>query len=133
MGEEKWTEYQQQRKQAKAKLWRAKNCDKVIEHRRRLKKKLVEYKGGKCEDCGFDMAYMSCYDFHHRDPDQKDFQIGGSTKSLEKLKAEVDKCQLLCKMCHAIVHEKLYDEQRAKTREAYLDILGSPNGMAADC
>ena len=69
----------------------------------RAKQKLVEYKGGKCEKCG----YNRCIDnltFHHLDPSKKDFQISGASKSFETLKKETDKCQMLCRNCHGEVH-----------------------------
>jgi len=71
----------------------------VVERRRQKKIKLVEFKGGKCERCG----YSKCIDalhFHH--PDEKNFTISSHMdKSLELLIEEVKKCQLLCANCHA--------------------------------
>lgn len=44
-------------------------------------------------------------DFHHRDPNQKDFGIGtGHTRAWEKVKAELDKCILVCRNCHGEIH-----------------------------
>ena len=80
---------------------------KKKEYRVNVKKKSVEYKGGKCIICGYNKHY-SALDFHHRNPKDKDFQISGGTKSFENLKKELDKCDLLCKNCHAEVHSKLY-------------------------
>jgi hypothetical protein len=121
MGEVAWTEYQKQRKNEKAKVWAARNVQKVIDWRRRTKEKLVAYKGGKCEICGYNKPFMSCYDFPHKNPKQKEFGIGGKglTRSLEKLKKEVDKCLLLCRNCHGEIHDKEYAEQRTKTTERY--------------
>ena len=47
-----------------------------------LKIKVVEYKGGKCEVCGYDKNY-AVLEFHHLDPSQKDFGISqnGNTRS----------------------------------------------------
>lgn len=45
--------------------------------------------------------------FHHKDPNEKDFELGDSCRfSLEKLKKEVDKCQLLCANCHQGLHSE---------------------------
>lgn len=65
----------------------------------------VAYKGGACERC----AYSKCveaFDFHHRDPAQKDFAVSaeGVTRSWEKLRIEIDKCALLCANCHRELH-----------------------------
>ena len=80
----------------------------VVSWRQRTKKKLVEYKGGKCQLCGYNKCIRSLI-FHHRDPNEKDFGITGKTISFDKLKIEVDKCDLLCANCHGEEHEKLED------------------------
>ena len=64
----------------------------------------VDYLGGKCEQCSFD-KHPSAMDIHHVDPSSKD--PGFSTMrywNRDKIKAELDKCILLCKNCHAILH-----------------------------
>lgn len=121
MGETKWAEYQKERKNSKAMTWRARNVQKVVDWRRRTKEKLITYKGGKCQKCGYDKSCPSAFDFHHRDPTMKEFGIGskGSTRSFEKLKAEADKCDLLCCRCHAEVHESEYTQQREETKKRY--------------
>ena len=45
--------------------------------------------------------------FHHLDPAQKDFglSVRGLTRSWEKMRAELDKCVLLCANCHSEVHD----------------------------
>ena len=58
--------------------------------RQRLKEKLVEYKGGKCEICGYDKC-VAALDFHHTDSSQKDFNISDGVKSFEKAKKEAEK------------------------------------------
>lgn len=77
----------------------------VTIRQQQLKKLCVAYKGGKCESCGYDKCYASM-DFHHRDPDQKDFSISSTSKTKwsEKLKLELDKCSLLCSNCHRELH-----------------------------
>lgn len=95
--------------------YRAKNSEKVVNWRRRVKQKLIIYKGGKCEICGYIKPFPSVYDFHHKDPNKKDFSISGKTWSFEKLKTEVDKCMLLCKNCHFEIHDKENAEKRNNT------------------
>lgn len=75
---------------------------------KRYKQLLVEYKGGKCQICGYNKC-VQAMDFHHIDPNIKSFQISGGTKSLNKLKQEVDKCILLCSNCHRELHAGLID------------------------
>jgi len=80
----------------------------ISEHRRRRKKALVEYKGGKCERCGYD-RYIGALGFHHIDPSTKSFSLSssGTTKSWERDKAEVDKCILVCYNCHLEIHAEM--------------------------
>ncbi len=79
----------------------------MSEWRKEAKLALIIYKGGKCQKCGIENDCPAIYDFHHKDPSKKDFCISGSVRSLDKMKEEVDKCDMLCKNCHAIVHWKL--------------------------
>ena len=87
---------------------RCKNRYYVTKRRKDLKKALVEYKGGKCEKCGYNKC-IAAMDFHHKDPKEKEFGLSqkGLTKSLEVLKKEADKCLLLCANCHRETHESL--------------------------
>lgn len=97
MGEEAWEAHQ-----------RARRVRKVVEHRRKLKWRLVEYAGGKCQKCGYKKKIPGAYAFHHKDPDEKDLGLAKNYgKSIETLRREVDKCDLLCVRCHAEVHHKL--------------------------
>lgn len=82
------------------------NSKNVTNWRRRRKEELVEYKGGKCEKCGYNKS-IRALEFHHLDPTQKDFGIGGSNYSIERLKDEVDKCIMVCSNCHSEIHDEL--------------------------
>ena len=79
--------------------------DAVSRKRRKIKQQLVEYKGNKCEICGYDKC-IAALEFHHKDYTEKDFSISnkGSTYGIEKAKKEVDKCLLLCSNCHKELH-----------------------------
>ncbi len=75
---------------------------------RGLKRKLelIESRGGKCEVCGYDKN-IAALEFHHINPDEKEFQLDMrhlSNTSLERLQNEVNKCQLLCANCHREAH-----------------------------
>ncbi len=70
---------------------------------RTIKKQCVEYKGGKCEHCGYN-KYLGSIDFHHRDPSEKKYGISNCTKSFEDQKGELDKCNCICKNCHRKEH-----------------------------
>jgi len=77
----------------------------VDRRRKELKQKAIDYLGGKCKICGY-YKCIRALDFHHKDPTTKDFGISksGYTRSWEKVKAELDKCILLCCRCHKEVH-----------------------------
>jgi hypothetical protein len=71
---------------------------------REKKQKARDLLGGKCLACGF-CKYQVSLDIHHLDPTTKDpnFQtMRGWTWT--KIMAELKKCILLCRNCHAAVH-----------------------------
>lgn len=50
-------------------------------------------------------SHPACLDFHHRDPSQKISGVARMTShSWENLLAEVEKCDVVCKNCHAKIH-----------------------------
>jgi predicted HNH restriction endonuclease len=100
MGEEAWAIYQKERKNAKAKRY----ADMHPEKKDRRKQSVVSARNKK-------KRLLVEYDFHHKDPNEKDFGISspsGYGKSMTEVKLEVDKCLLLCRNCHAIEHDRLY-------------------------
>ena len=86
----------------------------VQKRRDKIKQMAVEYKGGKCERCEYNNC-LSAMDFHHLDPNEKDFGLAKNrlTRSWEAVKAELDKCILVCCRCH----RELHDEQRSVAKE----------------
>jgi hypothetical protein len=87
---------------------RVANIKGVTEWRRRTKIKAVEYKGGKCARCGYNKS-LRALQFHHRDPNEKDFMISRpNPRTWEKVKVELDKCDLVCGNCHSEIHDELY-------------------------
>lgn len=83
-------------------------CRSCVTNRRRFekKKRAVEYLGGKCVDCGYD-RYIEALEFDHIDPSKKDFTISGNhCVSWERIKEELDKCELRCANCHRERHAR---------------------------
>lgn len=81
----------------------------VKNHRKRRKELLVKLLGGSCSICKYDKC-MSALEFHHVDPNQKEFSIGAARanpKSLESLINELNKCILVCSNCHKEIHARL--------------------------
>lgn len=79
----------------------ATRCGKcgVQQWRKNKKLKAIEYKGGKCEICGYNKC-NAALDFHHLDRNTKEFEIGNNTYSWERNVKELDKCILVCANCH---------------------------------
>lgn len=79
------------------------------QHRKIVKKFLVDLKGGKCSVCSYDKC-IDALVFHHINPEEKDFEIGRANSSrftIEQMTKEVEKCQLLCFNCHAELHANI--------------------------
>ena len=81
-------------------------CEKIVNilRFRKIKQTFVDYKGGKCERCGYSKC-LGSLDFHHKDPQEKDpnYRLMKNWP-LKRVKAELDKCSLLCGNCHNEVH-----------------------------
>lgn len=65
----------------------------------------LEYLGGACLCCG-DLLERHLMEFHHvPGRGERSFGIGSSLHcKWETLKSELDKCQLLCVICHKDLH-----------------------------
>jgi len=78
--------------------------ESVMRRRKFVKETLVAEAGGRCALCGYD-RYLGALEFHHVDPSMKEFSVSrdGVTRSLDRARAEAQKCVLLCATCHAEV------------------------------
>lgn len=85
------------------------NNKHTIGRQRKVKQFLIDYKGGRCQHCGYNEC-AAAFDFHHLDPSAKDFNISRlGTRSIKSDKMslvlkEIDKCLLLCSNCHRKLH-----------------------------
>lgn len=71
----------------------------------KAREKYQEYKATlSCNVCG--ESEPCCLDFHHRDPETKDFTLSKASAgmSLKRIKEEIEKCVVLCSNCHRKVH-----------------------------
>lgn len=77
----------------------------VAKRRKKLKAMAIVYKGGKCVICGYNRC-VNALDFHHLNPDEKGFglSVKGLTRAWSRIKAETDKCVLICANCHREIH-----------------------------
>jgi hypothetical protein len=85
---------------------------KLEQHKKWLlenKIKAIEYKGGKCNMCGYNKC-TSALEFHHLDPSIKEYNKDSRglnrRRSFENSKIELDKCILVCANCHREIHYK---------------------------
>jgi len=95
---------------------------KAVDKRRKLlKKKAVDYKGGRCISCGYDRC-IQALEFHHVDLAKKDFGVSakGYTRSWKKVQQELDRCILVCANCHREIHAGI----RQLSRESGIEKRG---------
>ncbi|WP_133470545.1 HNH endonuclease [Paraglaciecola marina] len=78
------------------------------------KEQQYKYKGNRCSICGMTVQEMvsrygtfsRMFELHHIDPDKKDSNYNNLIKQNLSAKQldEIDKCILLCRVCHGVVH-----------------------------
>ena len=86
------------------------SCQNMRKRNRKkvFKKKCIDYlnpSGKCCVKCGY-KKYIGALDFHHKDPNKKDFGISNTPtlRLSDIVKNELDKCVLLCSNCHRYEH-----------------------------
>jgi len=80
----------------------------VTKRRQQLREKLILYKGGQCQICGY-KKYNGALECHHINNHSKLFGLSakGLTRSWNAIKKEADKCLLVCSNCHKEIHAKI--------------------------
>lgn len=86
---------------------------------RGLKRKLhlIDLRGSCCEKCGYNKNLAS-FDFHHKDPTEKESELDMRTLSNSTMKwilEEFEKCTVLCANCHREVHNPDLDVTMARS------------------
>lgn len=93
-----------------------KKCQYIF---KKIKNKLFcfNFKGGACNDCGWKPACLedlACLDFHHIDPSTKDYEISEiESASFKTIQIELEKCIMLCAICHRKKHVTKYNPEIA--------------------
>ena len=83
---------------------RTKMTSQKLDRSRRRKRECIEYLGGSCISCGYSKC-SKALTFHHRVPEDKEFSISERVDApWDVVKAELDKCVLLCFNCHMEEH-----------------------------
>ncbi len=86
------------------------NKSKILAQSKKDKNKkrkwFEEFKSSlKCLKCGED--HPACLEFHHKDSSQKEFSISSyQGRGRDRLRAEIEKCEMLCSNCHKKLHWK---------------------------
>jgi hypothetical protein len=76
----------------------------VVQRGREMRKRIVEFLGGRCRICGYHRC-IEAFDVHHPDPKKKDPNFRHVRGwSWDRVEREIRRCILLCKNCHAEVH-----------------------------
>lgn len=93
--------------------------------RKDVKKRMVEYKGGKCSACGYNKCF-GALTFHHLDSSEKELRLGDAhCRKWEVIVKELDKCILLCSNCHAELHYAEAEERHDARKTAATARFGS--------
>ena len=90
--------------------------------RYRVRMAAVKRLGGKCRRCGWSGPAVG-FDFHHRSG-KKEFNISHvANKSWTTVKRELDKCELLCAVCHRLEYSSYEDPKLRREIENYQGTL----------
>lgn len=87
-----------------------KNKEYYLEKNRRCRERSIEWynefkKTLECKECG--ERHISCLEFHHRNPEEKEFCVSLFIRqniSIKRVKEEIEKCDVLCSNCHRKLH-----------------------------
>jgi hypothetical protein len=104
---EKMREYQREWQKKNRHRYKKRINEYNAERKRKATKYVRELKqNSKCEICGEDRWY--CLDFHHKDgKDNTNDSISrmlNTRRSLKTIKAEIEKCIIVCSNCHREIH-----------------------------
>lgn len=111
----------------------SKGYEYVKNSRHNLKRRLLYIMGDKCCLCGYNKA-TTALEFHHINPEEKDFTISANANTgFEKSAEELRKCILVCANCHREIHEGLIKEELISSfdEEKYKEISQEVQDMKA--
>lgn len=91
--------------------WYRSNKEQSRERKERRRRRLVrwvyEYKRDNCQCLRCGESDPACLDFHHAGDSEKEFSVSRRANrghSIENIRAEIDRCDVLCANCHRKEH-----------------------------
>ena len=69
----------------------------------KIKIVLLTLRGGCCSVCGYNKNVFAL-DFHHRNPEEKEFNLAHISGITKAVLDEIEKCDILCSNCHREHH-----------------------------
>jgi hypothetical protein len=107
-------EYYWQNKEEMHEVWNRRKLELVTEYRKQWREIVKDRFGLRCPDYGIEGPYC-IFDFHHLDPEEKEFQLSYmvSYRPTEKRIKELDKGILVCSNCHRIRHWRVLNGGRS--------------------
>lgn len=102
---------QKEQNKENAKQLEQKRYQRGIQRRHQKKLELINLLDGKCVRCGLEPSSkwpVTCFEFHHTDPSEKETHIANFINRGQWTKAlnEIKKCTVLCANCHRVEHFK---------------------------
>lgn len=99
------TEFHFYKKSGRKGQWKCLKCESelAVLKKQKYKLKMLQYKGGKCEICGYDKN-IAALEFHHLNSEDKKFTVSDTHHSWEDVQKELDKCICVCANCHRELH-----------------------------
>lgn len=99
-----------------------------------VRKRALTAFGNKCGLCGYNKC-VQALEFHHINPDEKDFNISGyKVASWSAFVDELKKCVLVCANCHREIHNGVSDVNDISTRyDIAYDIWEENNDAYDSC
>ena len=93
----------------KARKWRKANPEQNRTNytsARKTRRDWVDSQRTQCSRCP--ETRTPCLDFHHRNPNEKEVNVSVAIShwSIERLKIEIAKCDVICANCHRILHHE---------------------------